>query len=108
METITLEQFEKNDTDILVVKFEAGWCLPCKVIKESYKEYAEKNKDKAKFFVVDTDLDPEFMKSFGIRSIPTIIVKKYGKIELIHHGIPFINISKFLNEMLSNIEISDK
>ena len=48
-------------------------------MKPIYREVADELQAQAKFGEVDIDRSPEIANSFGIRSIPTVLVFKDGK-----------------------------
>ncbi|HEX9432951.1 MAG TPA: thioredoxin [Burkholderiales bacterium] len=72
---LTQENFEKtvNDNPMVIIDFWAEWCGPCKGFAPVYEKAAEAHPDVV-FAKVDTDAQPELAGSFGIRSIPTLIV----------------------------------
>jgi thioredoxin 1 len=72
---LTQENFEKtvNDNPRVIIDFWAEWCGPCKGFAPVYEKAAEAHPDVV-FAKVDTDAQPELAGSFGIRSIPTLIV----------------------------------
>lgn len=55
-----------------VFYFTADWCNPCKKVKPIVEEI---NRDSAvKFQIIDVDSEPELVKRFEIRSVPTFIL----------------------------------
>ena len=77
---ITTEEFNAMDkVGISVLDFNAVWCGPCKMLGPVLEEVSEEMADKAKFYSIDTDENPELAKEYGIMNIPAIIVLKDGQ-----------------------------
>ena len=68
----------ESDTPVLV-DFWADWCVPCKMIAPLVDDLAKEFDGKIKFTKLDVDADPEIAASYGIRSIPTLLIFKGGK-----------------------------
>ena len=73
------DEIQKHPEPILV-DFWASWCAPCKVVAPVLEELAEELADRAHVAKVDVDKSGELANRFGIRSIPTLVVFKAGKI----------------------------
>ncbi len=66
-----------------VIDFNATWCPPCQRLKPVFHSLAGKYPE-VEFVSIDTDVNPETAKAFGIESIPTIIVMTpEGKMETV-------------------------
>jgi len=82
------DKFMQNDHDLVkVVRFWAVWCHPCIALEPIYNEIAREMHGRAKFAEIDVDQSPSITASFGIRSVPSVIVFKDGKIANVIAGL---------------------
>ena len=63
----------------VLVDFWAAWCGPCKMIAPLIDELANDYAGKAKVCKLNVDDCGRIAQSFGVMSIPTLIVFKGGK-----------------------------
>lgn len=72
---LTLENFEQTirDNDTVIVDFWAEWCGPCRSFAPTFEQASEANEEIV-FGKVDTEAQQQLAQSFGIRSIPTLMV----------------------------------
>ena len=64
----------------ILVDFWAAWCAPCKVVAPSLEKLAEEMTGRAHVAKVDVDTNGDLANRFGIRSIPTLMLFKDGKV----------------------------
>ena len=64
----------------VLVDFWATWCAPCRAIAPSLEELATQYKGQVKIAKVDVDESQQVAQQFGIRSIPTLLMFKGGKV----------------------------
>jgi thioredoxin 1 len=81
--TFTDENFAtevlQSDKPVLV-DFWAVWCGPCKMIAPFVEELAVELEGKAKVGKLDVDNNQESAIKYGVRSIPTVLIFKGGKV----------------------------
>lgn len=71
---------EETNEGLSVTDFWATWCGPCRMQSPVLEELDEEIGDNVKFVKMDVDENPEVPASFGIMSIPTLLVKKDGEV----------------------------
>jgi thioredoxin 1 len=64
----------------VLVDFWAVWCAPCRAIAPALEELASQYKGKLKVAKVDVDNNQGVAQQYGIRSIPTLLLFKGGKV----------------------------
>ncbi len=80
---VTDASFESDvlkSTAPVVVDFWAEWCGPCKMIGPSLEEIATEMKGKVTIAKLNVDENPNIASKLGIRSIPTLMIFKDGKL----------------------------
>jgi thioredoxin 1 len=65
---------------LAVVDFWATWCGPCRMIAPVLDQLAVEYQCKAKVAKVDVDANQQTASRFNVRSIPTILFFKNGKL----------------------------
>ena len=91
------EEVLKSELPVLI-DFWAVWCGPCKMIAPSIDELAKEYEGKAKIGKVDVDNNQQIATKYGIRSIPTLLIFKDGKmVDQIVGALPKPKIAEKLN-----------
>ncbi len=67
----------KSEKKVLV-DFNATWCGPCKMMGPVIEELSEEMKD-IKFVSVDVDDEDELAETYGVSSIPCLVLFEDGK-----------------------------
>ena len=82
-EKVTDASFEADvlkSSEPVVVDFWAEWCGPCKMIGPSLEEIGAEMAGKVKIVKLNVDENPGVSSKLGIRSIPTLMLFKDGKL----------------------------
>lgn len=84
-----------------MVDFWAEWCGPCKMVGPTVETLAKEYAGKIKVAKMDVDQNRETPAKFGIRSIPTLILFKDGKVaQTIVGALPKSDIDEALKKLL--------
>ena len=65
---------------VMMVDFWAEWCGPCRAISPVLEALAQESGSKVTLAKVNVDENPGLAARYGIRSIPTILFMKQGKV----------------------------
>ena len=64
----------------VLVDFWASWCGPCRMIAPFIEQLAEKYEGKVKVCKANVDELADLASSYGISSIPTLLIFKNGEV----------------------------
>jgi thioredoxin 1 len=109
MSGISVEVTDKNfETEVIqsstpvLVDFWAVWCGPCKMIAPAIEEMASKFSGRVKVAKMDVDSNQATATQYGIRSIPTLLIFKGGKVvDQVVGAVPKAEIEKRLDRALA-------
>lgn len=62
------------------VDFWAEWCAPCRMLAPTFEKLAQTYGDTVTFAKVNVDEVPEIAEKYAIRSIPTLLLLREGKV----------------------------
>jgi thioredoxin 1 len=106
MKPITLSD-DNFDTEVLksdkpvLIDFWAVWCGPCRMIAPIVEELASEYEGKIKVGKLDVDENQQTSIQFGVRSIPTLLIFKDGKLkDTIIGAVPKNHIVQKLNAVI--------
>ena len=81
VQSITDANFlEETKDGVVLIDFWASWCGPCRMLAPVLEQLDEEIGDKVKITKMDVDQNQITPGEFGVMSIPTILVKKDGKV----------------------------
>ena len=66
--------------ELMLVDFWAEWCAPCKMLAPLLDELARESGGRVILAKVNVDENPGLAARYGIRSIPTVLFVKEGKV----------------------------
>jgi thioredoxin 1 len=80
---LTEQNFDEtlaHQPGVVMVDFWAEWCRPCRDIAPVLEDLARESAGRAMLAKVNVDDSPGLAARYGIRSIPTILFVKQGKV----------------------------
>ncbi|MGH2652079.1 MAG: thioredoxin [Actinomycetota bacterium] len=76
----TFDETLSTHEGLLMVDFWAEWCGPCRAIAPVLDELVRESSGRVTLAKVNVDENPGLAARYGIRSIPTILLLKQGKV----------------------------
>ena len=89
---------------IMLVDFWAPWCGPCRMVSPIIEQLSREYSGKVAFGKVNVDENQKIAASFGIQSIPTLMIFRNGKaVDVMVGALPKAQIEmKLKQQILSN------
>ena len=85
---MTTEEFKKltQNNKPVFIDFYADWCEPCKMLDKILEEIKPQLEGKVDVIKIDLDTHADLQKEFAIKSVPTLMIFKNGKLLWRMHG----------------------
>ena len=91
---------------VVLVDFWAPWCDPCRMVSPIIEQLAKEYSGKVAFGKVNVDENQMISGSFGIQSIPTMMIFKGGKaVDVMIGALPKGQIEMKIKQQLSSSSI---
>lgn len=97
---VNKQEFETLTKEgVVLVDFYADWCGPCKMLAPMLDTLSSQRED-VKVLKVNVDTEGELAQSFGIMSVPTLLLYKDGEVVSKKSGFHTVDM---LNEWINSV-----
>ncbi|MCB2194833.1 MAG: thioredoxin [Bacteroidetes bacterium] len=76
-----------NENKPVLVDFYADWCQPCKMVTPILEQVKKDLGNQVRIIKINVDNNPSISAKYGIRSIPTLMLFKNGKMKFNQAGV---------------------
>jgi thioredoxin 1 len=91
---------------VMLVDFWAPWCGPCRMVSPIIEQLAKEYSGRVAFGKVNVDENQMISASFGIQSIPTMMIFKNGKaVDVMIGALPKAQIEIKIKQQLSSSSV---
>lgn len=96
----TFDEELSQHPELLLVDFWAEWCAPCRMIAPVLEDLAKESAGTVTLAKVNVDENPALASRYGIRSIPTVLLVRGGKVlDQVIGAVPKAHIKKKLDAL---------
>ena len=100
----TLADFVQDEA-LVILDFWADWCSPCKIMTPMITELHTELDYRFKLGTVDVEKQPALAETYGIQSVPTLLIFKDGKAtEKVTGAFPKAKLKQFLLKKIAEVE----
>jgi len=100
-EELTVQNFDdKIKGKNVIVDIYATWCPPCKIVAQNLEEFDVIKPDNVEVYKVNFEEQADIAHKYGVKSLPTLLFFKDGKLVDGHVGI--VSSEKLLEASKSN------
>ena len=97
------DPMDLSQNGVVVVKFTAQWCGPCKTIAPQFALLSDQYPT-VSFYDVDVDDNAAAAKNFTVRAVPTFVVLHKGKIEARVEGSAIVTVKEAIDKIVAPAE----